>query len=161
MQYRSLQLTALFALFLSISPLPQKLISMPNNMGIGIIVGEPTGFSFKYKNFPILGLAWSIENHLHFHADYWLLNPSLKGPVKWFLGAGGKMTLLKQNENEGKRNDDKNDSEFSLGIRIPAGIQYYIAPSLELFFEVAPGISVIPETDFDIDGGFGLRYYWQ
>ena len=126
-------------------------------LGIGVILGEPTGVSIKYNNFPILGIAWSIDNHFHVHCDYWAHHAVLDGPVNWYAGIGGKMKVYRS-DSKGRPKDD--DSRFGAGLRIPVGLQYYITDQLELFGEVVPGISLIPETSFDLDAGIGLRYYF-
>jgi hypothetical protein len=124
--------------------------------GIGIIIGEPTGISLKFGNFPVLGIAWSLGNVLHINCDYWLHNTSLSEPFLWYVGVGGK--ILFGEVREGKNKVEGN--EFGLGARIPVGIQVYLIKNkLELFGEIVPGILLIPSTGFDIDFGIGLRYH--
>ncbi|MBN1798411.1 MAG: DUF3996 domain-containing protein [Spirochaetales bacterium] len=125
------------------------------DMAIGIIVGEPTGISFKYDNFPVLGVAWSFENYFHVHADFWLLNPVLSDPVTWFLGVGAKAKFYFDETRQREEN-----SEFALGVRVPVGVQYFFETRYELFLEVAPGIELFPATEFDIDFGIGFRYHF-
>jgi diaminopimelate decarboxylase len=31
---------------------------------------------------------------------------------------------------------------------------------LDVFFEVAPGVGLFPETSVDVGGGIGIRYYF-
>ncbi len=125
------------------------------DVGLGIIVGEPTGISFKYDNFPVLGVAWSFENYFHVHVDFWLLNPLLSDPVTWFLGVGAKAKFYFD-----ERRQQEEDSEFALGVRVPVGLQYIFETHYELFLEVAPGIELFPATEFDIDFGIGFRYHF-
>jgi hypothetical protein len=48
-----------------------------------------------------------------------------------------------------------------LGVRIPVGIAYEFANDpFELFFEIVPVLNLYPGTDFDANGGFGVRYYF-
>lgn len=118
--------------------------------GIGIIVGEPTGISIRVGNFPILGIAWSVvDNYFHVHCDYWLANKKMDRSLYGYYGLGVKLT-----GNEKGAADD-----VQLGARVPFGLRYYVAPRVELFAEVVPGMRVIPDTDFDIDGGIGVRFY--
>lgn len=144
--------TALIISFAGIGSAAQK-----DDLGLGIIVGEPTGVSIKYGNFPVIGIAWSLDSHFHLHCDYWAYEASLKGPVNWFVGVGGKIKFF---SNDNNRKDEDKNSDIGLGVRIPLGLQYYIIPKFELFGEVAPGIALIPSTDFDIDLGIGLRYHF-
>ena len=126
-----------------------------DKLGAGLIIGEPTGISIKYGNFSS-GIAWSLENHFHFHIDYWLLNKTLTGPVNWFIGIGGKFQYF---DNDNNKNKDDND-RLGVGVRVPVGLQYYIISNLELFGEIVPGLALIPGTGFDLDAGIGIRYYF-
>jgi hypothetical protein len=132
-----------------------SLLHLHADVAVGIIVGEPTGISFKYDNFPVLGVAWSFENYFHVHVDFWLLNPVLSEPVTWFLGVGGKAKFY---FDEARQREE--DSGFALGVRVPVGIQYIFETHYELFLEVAPGIELFPATEFDIDFGIGFRYHF-
>jgi len=125
--------------------------------GIGIIVGEPTGLTLKYRNFPVVGLAWSFENYFHIHCDYWIYSGELKKPLNWYVGGGVKMMIYTEHGRKGS----EDHSEVGFGLRVPFGLQFFIiADKLELFVEVAPGIQLWNKTAFDIDGGLGVRYYF-
>jgi hypothetical protein len=118
--------------------------------GIGVIIGEPTGISIRIGNFPVLGIAWSIfDNYFHLHCDYWLANKKLDRSLYGYYGLGVKLT----------GNEKGADDDMQLGARVPFGLRYYVAPKVELFAEVVPGMRVIPDTDFDIDGSIGVRFY--
>ena len=126
------------------------------NVGIGFIVGEPTGLSVKSwtggGNAFDLGLAWSFGRYdaVNIHADYLWHNYSAFGDVDsgelaLYYGIGGRLVL-------------SNDSQ--IGARVPVGINYLLEDSpIGLFFEVAPVLNVAPGTDFDVDGGIGVRFY--
>lgn len=129
-----------------------------STMGIGIMIGDPTGLTFRMGNFPIIGLAWSLNNHLHVHCDYWFLNkPFFHTPLNWYLGAGAKFLFFDHPDN-GPFKDE--DSGFGLGIRVPVGLQFYPIGELELFLEAVPGIYLIPGTSFSLDWGLGIRYHF-
>lgn len=122
--------------------------------GLGVIVGDPTGVSVLLANRIAVAAAWSLDSRLHLHADLWLINRPLVTPLNWYLGAGGKVTLVSGGNGEG------NDDSVSVGGRVPIGVQWYVLPRLELFAEIAPGLQIIPETGFDIDGGIGARFHF-
>jgi hypothetical protein len=123
----------------------------PTNTELGIIVGEPTGISAKFwtgaNSAFDLGLAWSFsgQGSMHVHSNY-LLHSTLDNPnLAIYYGLGARLLM---------QNDPK------IGIRIPLGLQYVIPDSrLGLFFELAPMLNLIPDTDFDVNGGLGLRYF--
>lgn len=124
----------------------------PSNTEIGIIVGEPTGLSAKMwtganSAFDI-GLAWSFsgQGSMHIHSNY-LIHNTLDNPdLALYYGLGGRLLL---------QEDPK------IGARIPLGLQYVIPDSrLGLFFELAPMLNLVPGTEFDVNGGLGLRYFF-
>lgn len=123
----------------------------PTNTEFGIIVGEPTGLSAKFwtgSNSAFdLGLAWSFsgQGSMHVHSNY-LLHNTLDNPdLALYYGIGSRLLM---------QEDPK------IAIRIPLGLQYIIPDSrLGLFFELAPMLNLIPDTDFDVNGGLGLRYF--
>ena len=124
--------------------------------GVGIILGEPTGLSLRFNNFPIFGIAWSFNNYFHVHCDYWFKNSTLAGPFLWYIGAGGKVLFYSGND---KKGDSKNG--IGLGIRVPFGLQIYPIKRLEIFAELVPGMILIPSTDVDLDAGIGIRFYFN
>tara|TARA_R110000868_G_scaffold259361_5_gene517348 strand:+ start:119014 stop:119484 length:471 start_codon:yes stop_codon:yes gene_type:complete len=124
--------------------------------GLGLMIGDPTGISFKSwtssKNAFDLGAAWSLENNggVSIHGDYlwhsWL-NVE-KGNLAFYYGIGARARFIENNDT-------------SLGARIPLGITYLFADApLDLFIEVAPVVDLIPDTDANGDGAIGLRYYF-
>jgi len=115
--------------------------------GIGFILGEPTGLSLRIDNFPVIGVAWSLNNYFHIHCDYWIKTPHIKKGLFWYWGFGGKITSNIQSGNN-----------LSFGMRVPLGLRYYPSKRIEIFFEIAPGLIIIPETASDFDIGLGMRF---
>lgn len=127
-------------------------------LGIGVIVGEPTGISFKSWKGPspaIAGaVAWSFsgKTSLHVHIDYLMGHNFLdqRSRVPLYYGLGGRVRIK-----------DNGDSDPLIGVRIPVGISY-IFPNdpFDIFLEIAPIIDVIPDTDFGLNSAIGARYYF-
>jgi len=141
--------TAAISLLLIILVLP---ISVFADQGIGIILGEPTGLSYKTGNLAI-GLGWSFassDSRVDATADWWLINDHLIEMFDWYLGAGIKLGL----------NLNDNNDIFNIGFRVPIGVQWWPVEQLELFLEIAPGILLFPSTDADVSAGLGLRYHF-
>lgn len=128
-----------------------------SQVGIGVMIGEPTGITFKKWTSGTtaidLGMAWSIGRYdaLHVHADYLWHNRGTfaevdEGSLMPYVGVGGRLLFLEE--------------DVRVGLRIPLGINYLFdeAP-LELFLEVAPVVSLVPDTDFDMTGNVGVRVY--
>ncbi|MDZ7758465.1 hypothetical protein [Rhodohalobacter sp.] len=152
---KTLKLTTLslaFALLLgAISTLDAQ--SRYSNTELGVILGEPTGISFKgwqsERTAIDAALAWSFGDNgsVHLHADYlrhnWLDVDS--GSLAFYYGIGARALF-------------SDDSKF--GARIPVGLQYLFPETrLSMFFEVAPTLDLIPETSFGVNGGIGVRIF--
>ena len=128
------------------------------NFGLGVIAGEPTGITGKYMlddNSAIDGgVGWetSGDNEFHIYADYLfhfyhLIEPKT-GKLPVYVGGGLRWV---------KR--EKRDNKF--GMRIPVGLEYRFAGgSLGAFAELVPVLNLKPDTDFDLEGGIGIRFYF-
>jgi hypothetical protein len=128
-----------------------------DGFGVGIMVGEPTGLSFKYWLSPSSaldgGAAWSFYDQasMHLHADYlWHkfdLIPVKKGELPLYFGVGSRLKIHEK-------------SEF--GIRFPVGIAYVFAEGLlDTFAEVVPIMDLFPATEFGMNGAIGIRFYFK
>lgn len=130
-------------------------------VGLGFIIGEPTGIDLKLNLSKIhaleFALAWSLsdDNNIHIQGDYlWhkydviKLNNSDEMPL--FFGIGGRMIL---------QEDDNPDDVF--GIRFPVGLDYIFANyPFDVFAEIVPILDVAPNTDFDLEGAIGARFWF-
>jgi hypothetical protein len=83
----------------------------------------------------------------------------LKKPVDWYVGAGLKLRFFDDHNRD--RHDDNDGDFLGIGVRVPLGLEFFIIPEVEIFGELVPGISLFPDTDFDLDGGIGARYYFN
>jgi hypothetical protein len=125
--------------------------------GLGVILGEPTGFSFKGWTGPSTAidaaLAWSFvdETTFHVHVDYLWHNESItkKPEMPVYYGVGGRIKT-------GGHGDDR------IGLRVVGGLAYYVPDTpIDLFVEIAPILDFAPSTDFSINGGLGARYFFR
>lgn len=130
--------------------------SGPGGLELGLILGEPTGISMKLWLDGSTALdgavSWSLrdnaEDKLHLHADYlWhsfdVINDD-SGLLPIYYGFGGRIIF-------------KDETQF--GFRVPVGISWLLGGApLDLFIEVAGIVDIIPETDFDMNAGIGIRY---
>lgn len=127
------------------------------DFGIGIILGEPTGISIKNwltsKSAFDFAIAWSFsgkEDALHVHGDYLMHNfrliPVDEGQLPVYYGIGGRIKFM----------DDVN-----IAVRIPVGIDYLFEDApVDLFLEIVPMLELTPDTDFELNGGIGARYFF-
>jgi len=125
--------------------------------GLGMIVGEPTGVSFKYwtgSNSAFDGaLAWSFVDGgaLHIHADYILhsfnLFPVPSGSLPLYYGIGARIKFL---------------DDAGIGVRVPVGLAYLFSSTpIDIFFEIVPILDLTPKTDFKINAAIGGRYFFN
>ena len=132
-------------------------LSQDKKMGAGIILGEPTGISFKYwltgTTALDAGLAWSFidENAFQIQADYLIHNFDLfklsNGKLPFYFGIGGRL---------------KFSNEVKLGVRVPLGVAYIFQDEpIDVFLEVVPILDLLPETDFTISAAIGGRYFFD
>lgn len=129
------------------------------NVGLGFIIGEPTGIDVKINLTKIhaleFALAWSLsdENDLHIQGDYlWhkydviKLNNSDEMPL--FFGIGGRIIL-------------REDVDDVVGVRFPVGLDYIFANyPFDIFVEIVPILDLAPDTDFDLEGALGARFWF-
>jgi len=127
------------------------------NVGLGIILGEPTGFSGKLWTGKTTafdaGAAWSFVNggtFLQVHGDFLFHNFDLfkveTGKMALYYGFGGRMKFADQT---------------IVSVRVPIGISYqFEKTAIELFLEVVPMLDIVPATEVGIAGGAGFRYYF-
>lgn len=128
--------------------------------GLGIIAGEPTGFTIKHMlsaDHAIDGaIAWSYANdaHFHIHSDHLWHNWNVlrkafgitEGAMPLYYGVGGRM----------KFGDDTN-----VGVRFPIGMAYLFDEGpFDIFFEIAPIMDFAPETELNLNGAIGMRYWF-
>lgn len=144
----------------------------PGALGIGIVVGSPTGITGKWvagKSIAFdaaVGIGFGED--LHVHADWLYEGDSLLdeegASLRWFAGVGGRLELDDDDDGRGNGNDEDedDDEDIDLGPRVPVGLELRFASvkSLELFAEVALGIEVIDDPGLTIDGGIGGRWFF-
>jgi len=138
-----------------------------DGIGVGAIVGEPTGVSLKNwvdANRAIdAGVAWSFSENpsLHLHGDYLyhrfdvLSAPELKGRLPLYFGFGARMKFKEGNDGQGR-----NDHDALLGVRVPLGISYLFSDvPIDIFLEIVPVLDLVPDTDFSFNAAIGARFY--
>ena len=126
---------------------------------LGVIVGEPTGLSFKTyinsRNAVDLAAAWSYSgaDRLSLHGDYLWFNykafdtkEAARTPLYYGIGARLKF-----------------EDQSSIGVRFPLGIQFFLknASPLTVFMEAAPILELAPDTELELSAAFGLRFIFD
>jgi hypothetical protein len=132
-------------------------------LGLGVIAGSPTGLSFKYllsqRSAFSAHAGWSFvgAKGVHLTGDYQYLFPMVIETAEGtsisdmtpYIAAGGRFRF---------KETEEDDTEFHLGLRIGGGVEYSI-DRFGIFLELLPVVDLIPETDFDFEGGIGFLFY--
>jgi hypothetical protein len=139
-----------------------KLNAQESGLGIGIMVGEPSGLSAKKwlnsNNAIDAGLGWSFSENgsAHLHADYLYHNYDLikvsDAKIPLYFGIGGRFKF---------KNDEKSVGN-SIGIRVPVGLSYMVSSApFDIFAEIVPILDLSPDTRFSFNSALGVRYYFK
>lgn len=145
-----------------ISLLLLPVLLLGQNLGLGVVLGSPTGLALKYQLAGQSALAlhagWSFieDPGVHLTGDYQHLFPMVIETAEGasfsdltpYIAAGGRFRF--------KEVEDEN--EFHLGLRIGGGVEYQVA-KFGIFLELIPVVGLIPGTEFDLEGGLGFLFY--
>jgi len=133
-----------------------KVHGQQHGFGVGAILGEPLGFSFKAWLSDRTALDAAVahsfydENGWQIHTDYLWHNYDL------FSGGGNRIPLY---YGIGGRIKFADDTEF--GVRLPVGVSYMLdRVPVDVFGEVAPIFGVAPGLRFDFSAAVGARYWF-
>jgi hypothetical protein len=141
---------ACMAMLLSISLQAQR-----SGLGIGVILGKPTGLSAKIWTSREMaldaGVAWSfhgngnlrVHTDLLWHRDVFDVDP---GKLPVYYGVGARLLLA---------------SELGFGFRVPLGVVYDVDQvPVDIFLELVPVLDLLPVTALDLDLAIGARYFF-
>lgn len=129
-----------------------------NRFGIGVMAGGPSGITAKYMldntNGIDFAVGWSTSgsDEYYFSSDYLLhLYDVIKiqNMVTPLYFGGGVRYISRE----------KKDNKF--GARIPVGVEFlFLDNKLGAFGEVVPILNFTPDTDFDLELGIGIRFFF-
>lgn len=142
----------------------QNSSAQEKGIGLGVILGQPTGVSSKAWLTPNtsfdLGAAWNFsrsktdrawasQKDFQLHADYLFHNfsvfPTNTGKMPLYYGIGGRIIF---------------DSKSRMGIRMPVGIDYILNNAkVDIFLEAVPILDLAPATSFDLNAAIGARFW--
>jgi len=149
-------------LLLGLSTAPAQAQRTSGAVGLGGQVGEPSGVSLKVYNenapsYDFLA-AWDLDNFFFLNAHAQWNNDinaeNIDQDFEWFIGPGAFIGI----DDRGDNNFD--DDEVVFGISGTIGLNFVIDRRFELYGQITPRISLVPDTDGDVGGGLGFRYYF-
>lgn len=150
------------------------------NFGAGVTVGDPTGVSLGWRpsewNAVQAGVGWDVlDSRLKGSADYLqsvaVIDPNrqIRVPIYIGLGAGVGRNLGGQQEPGGRApaqaeipgEGGADGATPDLSARVPIGASVlFMETPVEVFGTVIPSLRVYPDRQVDVDGAFGVRYYF-
>jgi hypothetical protein len=145
-----------FALALALYAGPAQAQRTSGSVGLGGQVGAPTGVTLKFYNaggpsYDVLA-AWDLDDFffLNVHAQFnQPINAENVDGLEWFIGPGAYVGVI-----------DRVEDEAVLGISARGGLNYVLDRRFEFFVHLTPRFDLVPETDADVGGGVGFRYYF-
>jgi len=131
-------------------------LAQDSGFGLGVILGEPSGISFKHwtgYNTALTGaVAWAFgrEDAFHLHLDYCIhsfrLIKAERHEIPFYYGIGFRF---------------KDERRDRLGVRFPLGIIYmFDEVPLDIFLEIVPLFDLAPKTELSFNGAVGIRYFF-
>ncbi|MDY0004034.1 MAG: DUF3996 domain-containing protein [Polyangia bacterium] len=156
---------------LSSVPAQASEIGSNRKIGIGGMLGAPTGLSLKVYFNPRhaldfgLGVGYWGGATVLVHGDYKLHFPLVRAPdfdLPLYFGVGAKLTLwFTDHDHRYWGSWGGHDGYVGVGIRVPVGIAFNLNRiPLDFFLEVVPGVGLFPGIGFFVDGAIGVRYYF-
>ncbi len=138
---------------------PAEAQRIPGALGIGGQVGDPSGVTIKIYNpagvsYDFLA-AWDLDDFffLNMHGQYERpLEVENVSGVEYFFGPGAFIGI--------RDRDAPVEDDFVLGISGRLGINVPLEDRFEFYAQFTPRISLVPDTDGDLGGGLGVRYYF-
>lgn len=150
----------LISMFVLFSIMATMAWSQEQDYGLGIILGEPTGFSGKMWRTDKVAfggaVAWSFTNDPSFHAhgdilwhNWNILKDAFdvdSGRIPLYYGIGVKF---------------KAEDDTRLGTRFVLGASYMFEDApFDIFLEIAPVMNISPETEARINAAVGTRFWF-
>jgi hypothetical protein len=140
------------------------------NVGLGVMLGAPTGLSMKFffhNDHAVdlgVGVGYFVGPTLYVHADYlfhFQLVSAETFELPLYIGIGGKFILWFHDENHYYWGGHSEAGTLGAGVRVPIGIAFELnALPLDIFLEIVPGLGVFPGIGAFLDGAIGVRYYF-
>lgn len=134
------------------------------NVGLGFQVGDPTALNLHFRNNsgamrPDILLAWDFDDNdrdfffVNVHG-LWFKRLGTKEPFNFYYGPGAFIGIR---DHVGRGRDDDDDVVF--GVSGNFGLNYEF-PRVDIFLQVTPRLSIVPDTDFEPGAGLGVRFFF-
>ena len=146
-------------------------VATSKKLGIGGMLGAPTGLSLKYYISPKhaldfgVGLGFWGHAALYVHGDYkfhFMLTKHSAFDLPLYIGVGVKLTVwFNDHDHHYWGDNDAHGGYLGVGVRVPIGIAFNLNKlPLDVFLEIVPGVGLFPGIGAFVDGAVGVRYYF-
>ena len=131
------------------------------SVGIGGQFGNPSGLTLKIYQPTGLSTdilaAWDLDDFFFINV-HGLLERAIdrNHRVHYFVGPGFFLGLRDNSDEIGATGND----DFAAGLSGSLGLNVILG-KIELYAQVTPRLQIIDETDTDIGGGVGVRFYFR
>ncbi|HEY5948880.1 MAG TPA: hypothetical protein VIV40_25490 [Kofleriaceae bacterium] len=126
------------------------------SFGLGLILGQPTGVTGAYQISDhtaidaAVGLGWIDDRNFYLHVEFDYFLPTLitgnSVDLSAYLGIGGFFV---------------SHADPAFGARAPFGLSLdFKTVPLQIFGEASLLLLLTPDTDLDVRGAIGFRYYF-
>lgn len=153
-QFCRYALAGLIAVALTATALPAEAQRAPGALGAGGQVGSPSGVTLKVHNPQAISYdflaAWDLDDFFFLNVHGLYERPFRAENVdnlEYFFGPGAYVGF-----------EDDDDAVF--GISGTFGLNFLFEQRFEIYAQLTPRINLVPDTDGNLGGGLGLRYYF-
>jgi hypothetical protein len=141
------------------------------NLGVGVLLGDPSALSGKYFMGPNSAIDGGISfghHELVVFADVLKHFPGKLGNQNAFVSSlnpyvgVGPLLAFSDGDNDHNHHVIPNDDDdYAIGGRIPIGVEWVDKEiPVGVSLEIAPGAVILPDTNAFIQGGVAVRYYF-
>lgn len=124
--------------------------------GLGGQVGEPSGLTLKLYNpgavsYDFLA-AWDLDDFFFLNVHGLYERPlGNERNLRFFYGPGVFVGF--------RDRPREDDDDVVVGISGSLGLSFWV-DRFEVYGQITPRLSVLPDTDGDVGGGLGIRFYF-
>lgn len=137
---------------------PDSAEAQSRKLGIGIIVGAPTGFSVKYwstSREALQGFVGGGFGGIAFGTDYVFHSNAFEDPnLPFYYGPGAFIGPA------GVGGPRYSGNDLGLGVRFMFGVDYIFPRNpFDIAFELGPALILSPIVGIGLQGGIAFRFY--
>lgn len=132
----------------------------PKPVGLGFIIGEPSGFHAKFRlsnrNDIDAMLGFDFDEWIFLHADYlWNFPISSSADLGVYVGPGAFIA-----SHTGDHYSDEHHHDTRFGPQGVFGLRIILGNQFDIFGEAQLRMNIIDDTDINVHGGLGAHIFF-